>query len=287
MTSDKISVGPPFYNRTFVPLFLPILATMAAGPFLRWKRDSAAEVLKRVRVPLAAGLTTLIAGAVLFGVGKLFTAAGLAFAAWIIAGSLWVLIKRVRLGSTSFGTTLSLIRSTPGAFYGLVLGHMGLGFVVAAITTVMTWQQENILAMAPGDITRIGGYKVELLSVDVKQGPNFEAERGRFAFSDRGEVFTILEPERRFYTTQQKQTTQTGIHTNLLWNLYVAIGEQDSQGKWTVRLYYHPLAPWLWFGGMVMALGGFISLSDRRFRVGIPQRAKTSPAPRPAMAAAE
>ena len=284
MTSDKISVGPPFYNRTFVPLFLPILAVMAAGPFLRWKRDTAREVLKRIRVPLALGLAALVGGTVTFGIGKVFTAVGLAFAAWIIAGSLWVLIKRVRLGTVPFATTLTLIRTTPGAFYGLVLGHMGLGFVVAAITTVMTWQEENILAMRPGDITRIGGYQVELLSVDVMQGPNYEAERGRFAFSDRGEVFKILEPERRFYRVQQKQTTQTGIHTNLLWNLYVAIGEQDNQGKWTVRLYYHPLAPWLWFGGICMALGGFISLSDRRFRVGIPQRAQQQALVRPALA---
>jgi len=284
MTSDKISVGPPFYNRTFVPLFLPILAVMAAGPFLRWKRDTAREVLKRIRIPLALGLMALAGGIITFGIGKVFTAVGLAFAVWIIAGSLWVLIKRVRLGTVPFATTLTLIRTTPGAFYGLVLGHMGLGFVVAAITTVMAWQEENILAMRPGDITRIGGYQVELLSVDVMQGPNYEAERGRFAFSDRGEVFKILEPERRFYRVQQKQTTQTGIHTNLLWNLYVAIGEQDNQGKWTVRLYYHPLAPWLWFGGICMALGGFISLSDRRFRVGIPQRAKLQALVRPALA---
>ena len=231
------------------------------------------------------GLGVVLAGGIItFGIGKVFTAVGLAFAVWIIAGSLWVLIKRVRLGAVPFATTLTLIRTTPGAFYGLVLGHMGLGFVVAAITTVMTWQEENILAMRPGDITRIGGYQVELLSVDVMQGPNYEAERGRFAFSDRGEVFKILEPERRFYRVQQKQTTQTGIHTNLLWNLYVAIGEQDNQGKWTVRLYYHPLAPWLWFGGICMALGGFISLSDRRFRVGIPQRAKQQALVRPALA---
>jgi cytochrome c-type biogenesis protein CcmF len=281
MTSDKISVGPPFYNLTFVPLFLPILLVMGIGPFLRWKRDNPREVLQRVRVPLLAGAAALVGGTLMIGVDRLFTAVGLAFAAWIIAGSIWVFCKRVRLGSAPFATAVSLIRTTPGAFYGLVMGHMGLGFVVAAITTVMTWQQENILAMRPGDITRIGGYQVELLSVDLQQGPNYEAERARFSFSDRGEVFTILEPERRFYPTQQKQTTQTGIHTNLISNLYAAIGEQDGQGKWTVRLYYHPLAPWLWFGGMVMALGGFISLSDRRFRVGIPQRAVQPLAPQP------
>ena len=271
MTSDKISVGPPYYNRTFVPLFLPVLAVMAAGPFLRWKRDQGREALRRFRVPLVASAVALLTGIVSFGPGHVMTAIGLGLAAWVVAGSLWLLVRRIKLGSAAIDTTLSLIRTAPGSFYGLVLGHMGLGLVVAAITTVMTWQEENILAMRPGDTTRIGGYRVELLAVDLVQGPNYEAERGRFAFSDRGEVFAVLQPERRFYTTQQKQTTQTGIHTNLISNLYVAIGEQDPQGKWTVRLYYQPLAPWLWIGGVIMALGGFVSLSDRRFRIGVPQ----------------
>ena len=102
-------------------------------------------------------------------------------------------------------------------------------------------------------------------------GPNYDAERATFQLSDNGKVFSVLQAERRFYTMQQRQVAQTGIRTNLISNLYFALGEPDNNGAWTVRMYYHPLAPWLWIGGFTMALGGFISLSDRRFRVGVAQ----------------
>lgn len=272
MTSDKISVGPPFYNLTFVPLFLPVLMVMAVGPFLKWKRDSWRDVSLKLKVPLAIAGTPLVIVTAIGGLPHVLTALALALATWTVASAFWLMIKRIKLGTAPLGTSLSLLRTTPRSFFGLVLGHAGLGFVVAAIATVMTWQQENILAMSVGDTTKIGGYEVLLQSVDNVLGPNYEAERGTFIFSDNSTVFATMYPERRFYTVQQKQTTSTGIRTNFISNLYVAMGEQDSQGKWTVRLYYHPLAPWLWIGGFTMALGGFISLSDRRFRIGVSQR---------------
>jgi cytochrome c-type biogenesis protein CcmF len=285
MTTDKISVGPPFYNRTFVPLFIPVLLVMAIGPFLKWKRDNWRDVMGKMKVPLIAATVALAIVVVLNGGTYLLTAIGLALAVWTIAGAIWVLVKRIKLGVAPLGTTLSLLRTTPRSFFGLVLGHAGMGCVVAAIATVMTWQQENILAMNVGDTTTIGGYQVLLKSVENVRGPNYDAEQGTFEFSDQGKTFVTLMPERRFYTVQQKQTTQTGIRTNLISNLYVAMGEQDAQGKWTVRLYYHPLAPWLWIGGFVMALGGFISLSDRRFRIGVAQRLPHPVMPNEALAA--
>jgi cytochrome c-type biogenesis protein CcmF len=285
MTTDKISVGPPFYNRTFVPLFIPVLLVMAIGPFLKWKRDNWRDVMGKMKLPLIAATVALAIVVVLNGGTYLLTAIGLALAVWTIAGAIWVLVKRIKLGVAPLGTTLSLLRTTPRSFFGLVLGHAGMGCVVAAIATVMTWQQENILAMNVGDTTTIGGYQVLLKSVENVRGPNYDAEQGTFEFSDQGKTFVTLMPERRFYTVQQKQTTQTGIRTNLISNLYVAMGEQDAQGKWTVRLYYHPLAPWLWIGGFVMALGGFISLSDRRFRIGVAQRLPQPVMPNAALAA--
>ncbi len=271
MTSDKISVGPPFYNRTFVPLFVPILVTMAAGPFLKWKRDEWRQVWPKLLVPGGAGIVIMLLAAALGAFQHLLTAAGLGIAAWIVAGSVWVMIKRIKLGATSLDSSMHLLRTTPRAVYGLVLGHMGLGFVLAAITTVMTWQQENILAMKIGDHTKIAGYDVTMTNVIQTPGPNYDAERASFQLSENGKVFSELRAERRFYTAQQRQVAETGIRTNLISNIYFALGEPDDKGAWTVRIYYHPLAPWIWIGGMTMALGGFISLSDRRFRVGIAQ----------------
>jgi cytochrome c-type biogenesis protein CcmF len=271
MTSDKISVGPPFYNRTFVPLFIPILVTMTIGPYLKWKRDNWRQVAQKLRVPFGCFVLVVIAVAAFGQFQHLLSALGLGLAAWIVAGSSWALIKRIKLGSATVETSLGLLRTTPRSFFGLILGHAGLGFVVAAITTVMTWQQENILAMKVGDHTTIAGYDVVMSDVIQTPGPNYDAERATFQVSDGGKVFSVLQAERRFYTMQQRQVAQTGIRTNFISNLYFALGDPDSNGKWTVRIYYHPLAPWLWIGGFIMALGGFISLSDRRFRVGVAQ----------------
>ncbi len=279
---DKISVGPPYYGRTFIPIMTPLMIAMVIGPALKWKRDSLKSVIVSFKFSLAAaaGAAFLV---LLYTWGThLLTAMGIALSVWIISGSLWVAARRIKLGQTALSVSLSLLLHTPRSFFGLVIAHMGFGFVVGAITTVSTWQQENILNMVPGQTASIAGYSVVFREVSSIPGPNYDADRGTFDILNNGTPITTLHPERRFYQVQQQQTTQTGIRTNLISNIYVTLGEQDSQGRWTVRLYYHPLAPWLWLGGVTMALGGFISLSDRRFRIGAPQRARTLLAPIPA-----
>ena len=271
---DKISVGAPYYNLTFVPLFLPILILMVIGPVLKWKRDDLMLALQKLATPfyLTAVVGILIAF-VTFGAHSL-TALGLGLSCWIVLGSVYILARRIKLGGADFAQSFELFKTTPRSFYGLVLAHLGLGLVVGAITGVSTWQQENILSMKIGAATMVGGYDVRLKSIDQVQGPNYTAERGSFELSDAGSAITVMTAERRFYPLQKMQTNQTGIRTNLFSNVYIALGEADNAGGWTVRLYYHPFAPWLWIGGFTMALGGFVSLSDRRLRVGVPKLAR-------------
>jgi cytochrome c-type biogenesis protein CcmF len=277
---DKISVGVPYYNLTFVPLFMPILLSMVIGPFLKWKRDTLATTLKQLNVPLAVGVLAIVA-IVLFNFGRhVFTAFGIGIALWIIAGSLWVFVKRCKVGQVSLGQSLTTLIQTPRAYFGLVMGHMGLGLVLLAITIVTTWQQENIRSMKIGDLAQVGPYGIKLVNVESLAGPNYDAERGTFELSSKGQIFRIMTAERRFYPLQQSQTNQTGIRTNLISNTYIALGDADNNGGWTVRMYYHPMAPFLWIGGFIMAMGGFISLSDRRFRVGVGQRAANAELPR-------
>jgi cytochrome c-type biogenesis protein CcmF len=268
---DKISIGPPYYNRTFVPLFIPLLITMVIGPFLKWKRDDLSTALKKLNVPLviAACAVLLIMFATLGN--YILTGFGIGVAVWIVAGSFWVVVKRAKVGTASAEQSWAILKSTPRAYYGLLLAHVGMGLVVGAIATVTTWQKENIISLKPGDSTMIGSYGVKLIKVDQVPGPNYDAERGTFELSSGGLVFKVMTAERRFYPVQQSQTNQTGIRTNFFSNVYIAMGEADNNGGWTVRLYYHPMAPWLWIGGFTMALGGFVSLSDRRLRVGVGQ----------------
>jgi cytochrome c-type biogenesis protein CcmF len=268
---DKITVGAPYYNITFVPIFLVLLVFMVVGPLLKWKRDDAAPVLKKLRLPLMAAVV-LGLGLTFLGAGRIMTGVGLVLSLWVIFGTFWAFADRLKLGRGSAGSSLALLRTMPRAVIGLFVGHLGLGLVVMAITCVMTWQQENITALGEGESASVGGYQILLANVAQRPGPNYEAEQGRFQVSYGGQSLGEYVAERRFYPVQGSQTTQTSIRTNLISNLYMALGERNGAGKWTVRLYYHPFAPWIWIGGFTMALGGFLSLSDRRFRIGVAQK---------------
>ncbi len=284
MGRDKISVGPPYYNITFVPIMIPLLIVMAIGPVLRWKRDDLRDAVGRLRpAAIAAALALLLVLGLTLGRNAL-TAAAMALAAWLVVGSVLVLAHRVRLGSVPAATSLHLLRTTPRAAIGLVLAHAGMGLTVMGIAGMTAWAAETVQLVAPGGSIQLSGYEVKLASLRNVPGPNYSAERGTFAVTRNGRPVTQLISERRFFTVRDQQTTVAGIRTNLVSNVYVVLGDPDGKGSWTVRLYYHPLVPWIWIGALVMALGGFVSLSDRRFRVGSAARRSAVP---PALAPAE
>ncbi len=274
MGNDKISVGPPFYNRTFVPIFILLLLTLSVGPMLKWKRDEVVPALQKLRIPLVIALAAFLAVLAFGHLSYIFTAGGIALSLWLILGAVWALFTRIKLAQTSLDSSVSLLANTPRSVFGMVLAHLGLGLLVGAITVVSTWQRENILSMAPGETAEIAGYMVTLRGITQANGPNYEAEQGTFDVTLDGKSLATMVAERRFFPLQQNQVTQTAIRTNIISNLYIALGEADQSGKWTVRLYYHPLAPFLWIGGFTMALGGFVSLTDRRFRIGAPHRVR-------------
>ncbi len=202
---------------------------------------------------------------------------GFGLAIWVIAGSFAILVHRTRLLQVPFATSLDLARITPRSVYGLVLAHAGIGIAVAGITAMSAWKAETLTSLPVGGQLEVGGYQVRLEAVTAENGPNYQAERGTFEISRGGRFVTTLSTERRYYPVRKSQTTEAGISTNLLANIYLAIGEKNGANEWTVRAYYHPLAPWIWFGPLIMALGGFVSLSDRRFRVGAPRRSRAAP----------
>jgi cytochrome c-type biogenesis protein CcmF len=270
--NDKISVGPPYYNRTFIPIMVPVLLIMVVGPMLKWKRDSLRAAAGRLKYPALGGLSAAILVLIMTFGRNIFTAAFMAVAAWLIVGSIAALAYRTRFGDAPFGTTLRLARATPRAFYGLVVAHAGMGMAVAGIAGMTSWATEKTDMLRPGQSLELSGYVLWLRSVDDVTGPNYDAERGTFEVTRDGHPAARLFSERRYYPVRQEQTIAAGIRTNLISNLYVAIGERDTSGAWAVRFYYHPLMPWVWIGALTMALGGFLSLADRRLRVGVPQR---------------
>jgi cytochrome c-type biogenesis protein CcmF len=277
LRGDKISVGPPYYARTFAPLAVPLLMLVVLGPMANWKRDRLDAIFRRVRIPagIAGGvlLIALIAG----GWRTLVAVAGLGLAAWLVAGAAAIPARRWWAGRANLGRS---IRTTPTAVFGLALAHAGLGLLTLGVTGVTAWHQDTVLNMQPGQSVAFAGRTVALQSVEMVQGPNYQARQARFEVKGLGGAYTLI-GERRAYATSQ--TTEAAIHVTPLGNLYISVGDQ-AEGGVVVRMWSHPLIMWIWCGGFLMAFGGLVSLSDRRLRLGVAARA---PAPVMVPAAAE
>ncbi len=270
LSTDKISVGPPFYKLTFVPIVIPLLALVTIGPVLSWKRDTGVAALRRLRKPAGVAVVAFALSWFVFGLKAVLSALGFGIAVWLVAGGALVLARRWRIGDADAATVLRLIRTTPLAVYGLVLAHSGLGVTVAGISAMSALQTSHILVMQAGQAIDVGGKELRLLGVRQVQGPNYVADAALFHLKSGDRLFE-MKSERRRFPVSGTQTTEAAIHSTILGNVYVAIGEPDRGGI-VVRAYDHPLVGWIWTGALLMALGGIASLSDRRLRVGAPLR---------------
>ncbi len=274
----KVSVGPPFFNAVFIPLMVPMVVAMAVGPLLAWKRGDLRGAMGRLKAAFAAAAAAVVVAFVLGGgnIGVLATAGGLALAAWLFVGTLVELAERVRLGRAPLADSARRLRRLPRATWGMTLAHAGLAVVVAGITGSSAWTQESIQVMQRGDVVTLSGYDFRLDEVRDYRGPNYLAREGTFHVGRDGRTVAVLRPETRQYTQPPRPTTEAAIRTTFLSDLYAVIGDESGDG-WVTRLYYKPLIPWLWIGSTLMVLGGAVSLSDRRHRIGAPAR-RRSPA---------
>ena len=268
LTGNKVSVGPPFFNATFVPLCAPLFAALCVGPFLGWKRAELWPALMRLRIALVVSLAAIVVAMTMIDSRSTLAALAFGFGVWLIVGSLASLTDRVRSGT---------LRTIPRSTLGMVISHASLGVVVLGSVATSSWNTELMQTMKPGDRIAFAGYSVQLERMDQVQGPNYIAERATLNVSVGGKPYTVLQPERRLFTVQRRQVAETAIQTNLLRDFYATLGEGDPKQGWVIRLYLNPLAPWIWLGAALCALGGFVSLSDRRLRIGAPSRRPSSP----------
>jgi cytochrome c-type biogenesis protein CcmF len=274
-------VAPPFFNPTFQPIMTPRVAAMAVRPLLAWKRGDLPAALQRLMAALAVTVATALATFYFAYGGPVLAAFGMALAAWLFFGTLTEFVDRVRLFRAPIADSVQRATSLPRATYGMLIAHAGMAFTIAGITATASWESESITAMKPGDSTRLGGYEFTLVGVrGGLQGPNYTAEQAGLVVKRGGQEIAMLEPAKRFYPVQRQATNETAILTLAFSDLYAALGEGNAQQGWTVRLYHKPLVTWIWLGAALMVAGGMVSLSDRRFRIGAPQRArKTATAP--------
>jgi cytochrome c-type biogenesis protein CcmF len=268
--------GPPFFNLATFPLVVPLLLAMAAGPLMPWKRAQLWPVVQRLWwvAVIALGLFFL---ALLLSGQRVLPAIGFAFAAWTIGAALADLADRTALFRTNLSNAWARAKGLPRAAWGAAIAHAGVGVLAAGIAG-MGLAQEKLVAMAPGDTTELAGYTWRLDGVRDTPGPNFTARRATITVLRDGEVLHVMEPSRRWFPTGRQHTTEVAIRTNLIYDLYAVIGEEDAAtGKAVIRMHYNLLAPWLWLGAAIMALGGGLSLADRRVRISAPNRKAAAP----------
>jgi cytochrome c-type biogenesis protein CcmF len=281
LTGDKISVGAPFFNLTFGPLFVPLMLAMPFGPLLAWKRGDLLGAAQRLT---AAGIVALVAIAVVWAWtygGSTFAPLAIGLAVFVISGALCDLAERAGLFRTALPVALRRARGLPRATWGTAFAHAGVGVALTGIVCETTWNTEYIGSMMPSDVAKVAGYQLRLDDVTQRQGPNFREMIAQFTVSLDGEKLRVMTPSKRSFTTRETSTTEAALLTRGASQLYVSLGE-TSAGAIAVRIYHKPLVLLIWWGPVLMAFGGLLSLSDRRLRVGAPKPAKAARALQPA-----
>ena len=269
----KVSVGPPFFNTVFIPLMVPLVAAMAVGPLLTWKRSDLGPALRRLWTALAAALAALLLAWGYHGEGPVFGLVGMTLAAWLLVGTVVQFIERVRPSGASLGEIRARARRLPRAQWGMSAAHAGLAIAIAGMTGASAWKVESIQTMRPGEAVVVAGYEFTFEGAFQKRGPNYTATGGTFTVRRDGATVAVLAPEKRFFPVEGNTTTEAAIEPTLWGDLYVVIGDPQGTGDaFVTRIYFNPLVAWMWTGILIMVAGGVLSLTDRRYRVGAPMR---------------
>ncbi|TFV41477.1 heme lyase CcmF/NrfE family subunit [Bradyrhizobium frederickii] len=278
----KMSVGAPFYNLTFAPLFTLLLLAVPFGPMLAWKRGDLLGVTQRL---LAAGVAGLVAVAIAWGWatgGSTLAPLAIGLGVFVIAGAVTDIVERTGLVRLPFATVLHRARGLPRSSWGTAFAHASLGVTLIGIVCETTWNSEYIATMKQNDVAHIAGFDVKLDGVLQRQGPNYREMIAEFNVSRDGAPLSVMTPSKRSFTTRGSSTTEAALLTRGASQLYISLGDANAEGAIAVRIYYKPMVLLIWWGPVLMAFGGVLSLSDRRLRVGAPKPARAKQRLQPA-----
>ena len=277
LTGGKISVGAPFFNTTFGPLFACLLIVVPFGPLLTWKRGDLIGVAQRLSGAFLVAMIGLAASFVLEG-KPLLAPFGVGLALFVIAGTVTDMGERIGLLRTPLPTVLRRAAGLPRSAWGTALAHLGLGITLLGIVGETQWGAERIVAVKPGDKVSVHNYDVTFDRTFNRTGPNYKELAAAFTVRRHGEIVGVMQPSKRNFASRQMTTTESALMARGVSQLYLSLGEVNSDGSVAIRLYYKPLVLLIWLGCVVMVLGGGFSISDRRLRVGAPKpaRAKTA-----------
>ena len=272
----KISVGPPYFDTVFLPLMTPAIFLMGIGPLAQWKQASLPALAIRLRWAFGVSLVTAVAVPWLMGQWTPLISLGLLLAFWVLATI--VVDLRERLVQAEGGSIGGRMAALPRAYWGMVLAHCGVALFIVGVTMVKGFEVEQDVRMNVGETATLGGYTFRFDGTQQVNGPNYVAARGTIQVSQDGREVTVMYPEKRRYFAQNQTMTEAAISPGLLRDLYVSLGEPLEGGAWSVRLYHKPVIDWIWGGCLVMALGGVLAVSDRRYRLAWRRKEATVPA---------
>jgi cytochrome c-type biogenesis protein CcmF len=266
----KLSVGPPYFDAVFVPVMAPLVFLMGIGPIARWKSASLPDMFTRLKwalaISLVIGLLLPFAAVVDHSARwSPMAAFGYWMAAWIVVSTLEMIRHQIRHAP---GGLLARLAAQPRGWWGMVIAHLGVAVFVVGVTSVRGYEVERDVKMSPGDVVSIDEYTFRFNGVREVRGPNYRAAEGNFTLLRRDREIDTLTPQKRIYFAQSEMPmTEASIRSSLIGDVYVSLGEAvDDAGGWTVRVYYKPFVTWIWLGCVLMALGGFVAMSDRRYR---------------------
>ncbi len=274
---DSVSVGPPYFNLTFVPLMAVAMLLLPFGPLTAWKRGDARAASERLKLAAATAVVFGVAAYAVASPRSVMAAAGLALGFWLIFGALAEVAERTRAFRGPMAETLRRLTGLPRGAWGMTLAHLGLGVFTLGAVFETTWKVEAAEALSIGGRIDIGAYSLSLDSVRTAEGPNFLAERGTVTVTRNDRVVCTAEPERRFYPAGRQTTSEVALCNRGLDQIYIVLGERrvgaSGGPAWLVRGYFNPWVQLIFLGPLLMAIGGLVSLSDRRLRLAAGRKA--------------
>jgi cytochrome c-type biogenesis protein CcmF len=266
----KLSVGPPYFEAVFVPVMTPAIFLIGIGPIARWKQTSLPALVVRLRWAFAVSIVSALMAPYLIGEWKPLVSFGLLLAIWIVV-CMFVNVKH-RLSNSGEGSIFARLARQSRSYYGMHLAHLGVAVFIVGVTLVNGYETEKDVRMEIGSKVTVGGYTFQFNGTSDVVGPNYKAVRGDIGVIQDGKFIRNLYPEKRTYNASGMAMTEAAIDTGLFRDLYVALGEPLSNGAWVVRAYHKPFVDWIWFGCILMALGGITSVTDRRYRLKITKK---------------
>jgi cytochrome c-type biogenesis protein CcmF len=282
LTEEKISVGAPFFNATFAPLFVPLLIAVPFGPLLAWKRGDLLGVAQRLVGAVGIAVITMAVVFAMEGGGPILVPFAIGLSLYVMAGALTDIVERTGLLKVPFATAFARARGLPRSAWGAAFAHFGLGITLLGVIGETQWSLERIAELKPGQTISVRRYELQFDGVTTRQGPNYRDLAAHFTVRRHGDFIGVMEPSKRSFPSRGTATSQTALMTRGVSQLYLSLGDPNADGSLAVRLYYKPLVLLIWFGAVVMVIGGALSLSDRRLRVGAPKGARSKAALSPA-----